>query len=516
MEFRLPDIGEGVAEAEIIRWLVAEGDSVRENQEIVEVLTDKATVVLPSPATGRVAEIRANAGDTVKVGSVLVVIAGGDGVGAHAGDAALAREEADARLRASDSAAAAHAQTPPEGDARVGESARGAIHAGAPEAGGAGARETVGGAGATTQRADTFDATTARGDAHTAAMSAPPRRVHAMPATRRLAQELGVDIDTVRGTGPGGRVTHDDVRRAAHDREVAPAHAAGATSAAGVRDAESAMHTPAGGTFARATAQAFEATQVSRARDAQPSPARAAGEERVPLRGLRRKIAEAMAYAARTIPHFTFVAEVDMTEVVLLRESLKGDAARAGVKLTFLPFIIRALIPALRAFPLLNASLDDEREEIVLKRRYHVGVATATEGGLIVPVVRDADRRDVMNLAREIERLAAVGRSGRLTREELTGGTFTVTTTGARGGVLATPIIHHPEVAILGVHEIAKRPVWRNDGIQVRDMTNLSLSLDHRVVDGAVGADFMYELKANLEDPRRVPLVETSGARERA
>jgi pyruvate dehydrogenase E2 component (dihydrolipoamide acetyltransferase) len=286
--------------------------------------------------------------------------------------------------------------------------------------------------------------------------ASPSRRVHAMPATRRLAKELGVDINAVAGRGPGGRVTTDDVRAAS----------SGAGAAAPASD-----------------------------------------EERVPLRGLRRKIAEAMAHAARTIPHFTFVAEVDMTEVVAQRESLKGEAARRGVKLTYLPFIVRALLPALRAYPMLNASLDDAAQEIVLKRRYHIGIATASDNGLLVPVVRDADRADLWRLATEIERLAAGARAGKLGLNELTGSTFTVTTTGAKGGVLATPIINHPEVAILGVHEIAKRVVFRDGSVQVRDVANLSLSLDHRVVDGAVAADFLYDVKARLEDSSRPPLA---------
>lgn len=408
VEFKLPDIGEGVAEAEIVRWLVAEGDDVRENQEIVEVMTDKATVILPSPATGRIATINCAAGQIVPVGTVLVAIESAAGNSAGV--------------------AAAAATTPPASRNAP------AIELPSPLS---------------------------------RAVGAP---VHAMPATRRIAQEIGVDISAVPGTGRGGRVTTDDVKQFA---------------ASGV-----AVLATTGGP---------------------PPPAAAVGGsadlERVPLRGLRRTIAAAMVHAARTIPHFTFVAEVDMTEVVALRASLREEAARAGVKLTYLPFILRAVLPALRQFPLLNAHFDDAAEEIVLFRRAHIGIATATPNGLMVPVIQDAARFDLWELARELERLADGSRAGTLTRGELTGGTFTVTTTGARGGVLATPIIHAPEVAIMGIHEIAKKPVWRHDGIQVRDMTNFSLSLDHRVVDGAVAADFLYEVKANLEDPSRVPLL---------
>ncbi len=399
VEFKLPDIGEGVAEAEIIRWLVAEGDSVRENQEIVEVMTDKATVILPAPATGRIAAIHCAAGQIVPVGAVLVAIEAGGGNGVPA-----------TRKPAAPAASAGAVSAP---------------------------------AAPVTRGAQTS------GD-----------RVHAMPATRRIARELGIDISQVPGTGPGGRVTTADVQAAA--------------------------------------------------RGGQPT---APGDdiERVPLRGLRRTIAAAMVHAARTIPHFTFVAEVDMTDVVALRASMQDEATRAGVKLTYLPFILRALLPALRQYPSFNAHFDEAAEEVVLFRRAHIGIATATPGGLMVPVIRDPAGFDVLGLARELARLAAGGRAGTLKREELVGGTFTVTTTGARGGVLATPIIHAPEVAIMGVHEIVKRPVWRQEGIQVRDMTNFSLSLDHRVVDGAMAADFLYEVKANLEDPSRVPLVAAGG-----
>lgn len=404
VEFKLPDIGEGVAEAEILQWLVKAGDSVRENQEIVEVMTDKATVILPSPATGVIAAIHCAAGAVVPVGTVLVAI------------------EADGAAVAT-----------PKAAAKAGTPAPVAATAPAPV---------------------------------TAIVRAPGDKVHAMPATRRIAKEFGVDINTVPGTGPGGRVTTDDVRRFA---------SGGAATAA-----------PA-----------------------------ASGDdiERIPLRGLRRTIAAAMVHAARTIPHFTFVVEVDMTDVVALRTAMKDDAARAGVKLTYLPFILRAVMPALRTYPTLNAHFDDATEEIVLYRCAHLGIATATPNGLMVPVIRDAARFDLFGLARELDRLAEGGRAGKLSRDELTGGTFTVTTTGARGGLLATPIIHAPEVAIMGVHEIAKKPVWRDNGIQVRDMTNISLSLDHRVVDGAVAADFLYDVKANLEDVTRVPLAPLAGGR---
>jgi pyruvate dehydrogenase E2 component (dihydrolipoamide acetyltransferase) len=215
-----------------------------------------------------------------------------------------------------------------------------------------------------------------------------------------------------------------------------------------------------------------------------------------------------MLHAARAIPHFTFVAECDMSAVVAARAAAKARTEARGVKLTYVAYIVRALVPALVKFPFLNASLDDARGEIVLKRHYDIGIATATDEGLTVPVVHHADRLGLFDLAQEIDRLATAARTRKLALTDLAGATFTVTTTGALGGLLATPIIHHPQVAILGVHEIKPRPVVRDGKIVAREMTNLSLSLDHRVVDGQVGAEFLYEVIKNLEDPSRVPLEE--------
>jgi pyruvate dehydrogenase E2 component (dihydrolipoamide acetyltransferase) len=423
-EFKLPDIGEGVAEAEIVRWLVQVGDRVAEDQPLAEVLTDKATVEIPSPRAGTVASLGAVEGAVLKVGAVLVTIEVEDG-----GTSAAAAAGAPA---AAPPAHAAPAVAPPPPAA-----------AAAPAAAGA------------------------------------PPRVEAVPAARMLAKDRGLDLATLRGSGPNGRITLEDVKRALAAREVG-----------------------------RAVAPAAPAAPVAPVAPARPAAAPAGPEERVPLRGLRRKIAEHMSLAARTVPHFTFVAEVDMTAVGAALEAARPAAKAAGVKLTYVAYIVRALLPALRRFPLLNASLDDAAQEIVLKKHYDIGIATATDDGLTVPVVHGADRLGLFDLAREIARLAEGARARKLALEDLTGGTFTLTTTGARGGLLATPIVHHPQVAILGVHAIGPKPVVRDGQIVARDMTNLSLSLDHRVVDGQVGADFLYEVIANLEDPARVPLDE--------
>jgi pyruvate dehydrogenase E2 component (dihydrolipoamide acetyltransferase) len=410
-DFKLPDIGEGVAEAEIVKWLVAEGDLVAEDQPLVEVLTDKATVEIPSPLAGTIVTLGAPEGATVPVGSVLVTIA-------------AAGEEARTPLATGPGPAP---PAPPPAEAAA--------------------------------------ATVATFPAAPAPSAGPaPTRVEAVPAARLLARERGLDLAAVRGSGPQGRITLDDVKKALE-----------------------------GGAAATV------------------APPATGPEERVPLRGLRKRIAEHMAHAARTVPQFTFVAEADLGAVVAARQAALPAAQAAGVKLTYMAYVVRALIPALQAHPLLNASLDDAAGEIVLKKHYDIGIATATDEGLMVPVIRNADRLDLFDLAREIERLAAGARGRKLGLDELSGGTFTVTTTGARGGLLATPIVHHPQVAILGVHAIGPRPVVRDGQIVARDMTNLSLSLDHRVVDGEVGARFLYELIAQLEHPERRPLDGRAG-----
>jgi pyruvate dehydrogenase E2 component (dihydrolipoamide acetyltransferase) len=294
-------------------------------------------------------------------------------------------------------------------------------------------------------------------------VSARDAGVLATPATRKLARDTNVDIREVVGTGPGGRVTSDDVR--AHAESPAPA--------------------------ARAPAAAADAS----------------GDVRIPFRGVRRKIAENLVHSKHTAAHYTYVEEIDCTDLVALRERANASLAAKPsqttnvTKLSFLPFIVRATAQALIKFPQLNSALDDAAGEIIQRAHRHIGLATATEAGLIVPVVRDADRLTVVELAAEIDRLAALTRAGKAAREDLSGSTFTVTSLGALGGLMATPIINHPEVAILGVHKIARRPAVRGDSIVIRDLMNLSISVDHRVVDGYDAARFIAEIKATLETP---------------
>ncbi len=397
-EFKLPDIGEGVHEGEITKWFVKDGDTVKENDPLVEVMTDKVTVQIPSPVTGKILERRGKEGEIVKVGATLVVFG----------------EEGEARPT-SPVASTAAAPAPPK---------------------------------ATTPPAPP---------------SAPSGDVLAAPAVRRLARELGINLASVRGTGPAGRITEADVRGAT--KGAAPA-----------------------------------VTPAAAPRAAVPTTA-AGGEERVPIHGLRKRIYDKMAKSTSTAARFTYVEEVDMTHLVQLRERLNEAGSKKGVKLTYLPFIIKACVAALKEFPTLNASVDDERQEIVVKRYYNLGIATATDEGLNVTVVHDADRKDLWALATEVERLAAAARDKKLSLQDVQGSTFTITSLGKEGGILATPIINWPEVAILGIHKIEKRPVVRDDHIVIREMMYVSCSFDHRVIDGHVGAAFVQAVRGYLEHP---------------
>jgi pyruvate dehydrogenase E2 component (dihydrolipoamide acetyltransferase) len=320
-----------------------------------------------------------------------------------------------------------------------------------------------------------------------AASAAGGAHVVASPATRKLARQLGVDLAAIAGTGPHGRVTSDDVEAAS--RAPRRGQLALAEAPLPARHLSPAPAPKALLAIPRHTAGPADRT-----------------EDRVPLRGLRKKIAERMAQSKRTAAHFAYVDECDVSALVRLRAQLKPEAARYGVSLTYLPFVMKALVPCLREFPLLNATLDESASELVLKKYYNLGVATDTDAGLTVPVVKDVDRKSILEIAAEIAELTERARTGRTRMEDIQGGTFTITSTGNIGGLFATPIINYPEVAILGVPKIRQRP-WVVDGrIEIRDVIYLAISLDHRVVDGAVAARFLNRLIEILTDPAKLIL----------
>lgn len=479
-EFKLPDIGEGLAEGEIIKWLVSVGDAVEEDQPLVEVMTDKATVEIPSPRAGKIADLVANEGDVIEIGTTILVFADADG-------------------EATESAVTA-AEDPGVSEQEIEE-----------------AREVA----RAERSAVEVEASVEQKPWETPAL--PGGAV--APAARRLADELGIAIAGVRGTGPGGLLTKDDVRALAEGKSLPVVEEPAAAETAQLEPeavVEEAPEVPVTEVEADEAAPVKEAPAVEAVSERQaaavaegaevaipgpatvPTPSAEAGEreERIALRGLRRTIAERMVLSKTTVPHYTYVEEVDMTEVVALREEAKVIAAERGIKLTYLPFIIRALVMALQRHPYLNASLDEDTNEIVLKRYYNVGIATATDRGLIVPVIKEAGGRDLFSLAAEITRLSDAARDGSIALEDLQDGTFTITSTGNLGGFLATPVINVPEVAILAVTAIRERPVVLDGRIVVRHMLNLSLSCDHRVIDGAVAALFVRDLVKLLQDPK--------------
>jgi pyruvate dehydrogenase E2 component (dihydrolipoamide acetyltransferase) len=405
-EFKLPDLGEGVVEGEIVKWLVAAGEMVKEDQEIVELMTDKATVTVPSPRAGKVLSLHGKEGEVARVHQLLLVL------------------EVSGESRA---AVAAPASTV---------------------------------------------AVVAPDPAAIRTAAEPASKVLATPVTRRMAREHGLDLGAISGTGPQGRVLKADVQ-AALDLGRSP-----------------------------------EPSTVPTRGKLFPLPS-AAADERIPLRGLRKKIAEKMVRSKYTAPHSTFVEEADVTELVVLRRRLNESLAASGetLKLSFLPFICKALIPVFRRYPSINSNFDDAAQELVQRGSFHFGIAAATDEGLTVPVVKDVDRLTLRQLAEEITRLGAAAREKKLKLDELTGGTFTITSLGTLGGLFATPIINYPEVAILGVHRIRKRPVVMDDDrIVVREMMNVSLSFDHRVIDGLVAAEATGALVELLERPESLLL----------
>jgi pyruvate dehydrogenase E2 component (dihydrolipoamide acetyltransferase) len=400
--FNFPDVGEGIHEGVVVEWLVAEGDTVAEDQPLVKVETDKAVVELPSPRAGVVLRLHAVADATIYVGDPLVTIG-----------------EAGEQLPEEPAAAVATAEA---------ESAAAAAAAAAPES-----------------------------------PPGPARRPPATPRTRALARRLGVDLRPVQGSGANGRITDEDVERAAQGAPAAVPAAARAAVAP----------TPAGQVVGTADGEV----------------------ERVPISHLRKVIAGAMRESAQTAAHVTHVDEADVTDLVAHYQSVKSTIEeQAGVKFSMLPFFIKALVTVLKQYPMFNASVDEDAQEILIKRYYNIGIAVDTPEGLIVPVIRDAERKDMVELAREVTDLAERAKTRELTLEELRGGTCTITNIGPLGGVFATPIINQPELAIVGLHAIKERPVVVEGEIAIREMMYLSVSFDHRWIDGADAARFAADL----------------------
>lgn len=423
-QYKLPELGEGLFEGEVVKWHIKVGDTIEEDQIIMDVQNDKSVVEVPSPVSGKVVELTVEEGTVSVVGDVLAVIEVEGEVALEDGD----QSNAEADVKQATSGVTPTATAEPEKQEEVAQ---------APPSG--------------------EPTTPASG------------KILATPAVRKLARELQVPLDQVTPTGNHGRITREDVQA--------------------YKDA------PAASTPAAAPAEQAQQSEASAA------PLAGQSEERVPLKGVRRVIANAMVKSMYTAPHVTIMDEVDVSKLVELRNRLKPIAEEKGARLTYLPFIVKALVAAAKQFPTLNAMIDDEAEEIVYKHYYNVGIAADTEQGLMVPVIKEADRKNVLEIGSEIRDLATKARDGKLTLDEMSGGTITITNIGSAGGQFFTPVINHPEVAILGTGRIAEQPVVRDGELAVGHVMALSLSFDHRLIDGATAQYAMNTIKQLLAEP---------------
>jgi pyruvate dehydrogenase E2 component (dihydrolipoamide acetyltransferase) len=431
-EFKLPDIGEGITEAELLQWYVKEGEQIQENQNLAEIETDKAVTDLPSPYAGTVERLHYRPGDRVPVGATLATFAEGE---------TAAKTEPVATAPTDGRPSPARMQEPP---------------------------------------------------------STPvPSRVLAAPATRRRARELGIELGQVRGTGPGGRITDEDLER--HTRAQEPA--AVASTAASPQASPAQEQRPP-----QAEVPSQPTPRASFPRTPLPDFAQWGPVERVALSATRRHIAHKMAQSLFTAPHAAALDEADITELEAYRHRAQAQLQAREIHLTLLPFVMQAAVAGLKQFPALNASLDEATQEIILKKYYHLGIAVDTERGLVVPVIRNVERKSLVELAAELEDLVARTRAGKVNLAELRGGTFTLTNAGAVGGHTFISILNYPEVAILGTGRAQAKPVVREGQIVVRTMLPLSMSFDHRVVDGAYAVRFLQRVMALLEDPDRLQL----------
>ncbi len=440
-EFRMPDVGEGITEGEILRWFFDIGDKVDEDAPLVEVQTDKAVVEIPSPSAGLLLKRGALEGEIIDVGRVLAVIGDSEEVGV---------EETIVE----------HGFISPNDDAPIDVK-----------------DNTIGKSQVT--RDDM-----ASDDGHLGGTT--PARVLAMPSVRKLARDLSVTIGLVPGTGPGGRVLAEDVR--AFIDQPKPQKGTQTSTHFGHDEVDAELD--------------HDATKIAETSLSIPEQ----GDIRVPLRGLRRKIAAHMVESVSKIPHVTTFDEVEISSLVSLRSRLKPLALERGVKLTYLPFILKATASLLGRYPYLNSSFDEETQEIVVHASRNIGVATATAAGLMVPVVKNVDRLSVLDLAIEIDRLVSRARDRKATLEELKGSTFSVTNIGVVGGTAATPIINYPDSAILGVYRLTEKPVVIDGELAVGQVLPLTLTFDHRIIDGETGARFLSELCGLLADPDRLIL----------
>lgn len=438
-EFKLPELGEGIMEGEMASWLVKSGDEVKEDDIIAEVQNDKATVELPSPVDGKVLDLKVEEGDTIEVGDVIITFEA-EGYEDESGDDSGGSSEEEAEKKASN-------QGESERDEKVEKEEKTEKNEKKPSDTSNGKKEK--------EKDDDGD----------------QERVIAMPSVRKYAREKDVDIHKVKGSGNNDRILKEDVDQ----------YLEGGESAA-------------------------EGGEKAEQRTDEKAPAAAStqnGEEtREKIKGIRKAISKAMVHSKQTAPHVTFLDEVEVTDLVAHRKQFKEAASERGVKLTYLPYVAKALISALREYPILNASVDDQAEEIVYKHYYNIGMATDTDKGLVVPVVKEADRKSMYQIAGEVSELSEKARDGKLTNEEMSGGSCTITNVGSAGGQWFTPVINHPEVAILGIGRIAEKPVVHDGEVTAASVLAISLTIDHRVIDGLIAQKALNHIKRLLNNPQ--------------
>lgn len=430
-QFRLPDIGEGIHEGEIVKWFVKPGDKVQEDDVLCEVQNDKAVVEIPSPVAGTVEEVLVAEGTVATVGQVLITF---DAPGYE--DLKFKGDEHDEAPKQEEKAPAQVAEAP------------------------------------------TAPAPAAVAVAQPEVAVDPNRRIIAMPSVRKYAREKGIDIVLINGSGKNGRVVKEDIESFL---------TGGAAQSAAVTEAPKAEVQTEQQEKPKAQAPVIPQGQYP--------------ETREKMSGIRKAIAKAMVNSKHTAPHVTLMDEIDVTKLVANRKKFKDVAAKKGIKLTFLPYVVKALTSALREFPALNTSLDDATNEIIHKHYYNIGIAADTEKGLLVPVVKDADRKSIFGISNEINELAVKARDGKLAPDEMKGASCTISNIGSAGGQWFTPVINHPEVAILGIGRIAEKPIVRDGEIVVAPVLALSLSFDHRMIDGATAQNALNHIKRLLNDP---------------
>jgi pyruvate dehydrogenase E2 component (dihydrolipoamide acetyltransferase) len=451
-EYKMPELGEGLHEGEIVKWHIKAGDSIEEDDLLLDVQNDKSVVEVPSPVSGKIKDIKVSEGTVSVVGDVLATI------------------EVEGEL-------------PPSGHSDHGTEDQTKESSPEPAKNETQTEHQEAQAGNPVDPAGNSEAPSSK-QAQDSGEKADPRLILATPSVRKFAREQDVNLSDVKGSGKNGRITREDVLSV---KDGGTAQAEPKASQAEAKQEEKAV-----------SASASQASQTGQQGNRE--------EEREPIKGIRKAISNAMVKSVYTAPHVTVMDEVDVSGLVEFRQKVKPLAEEKGVKLTYLPFIVKALMAAARQFPVLNASVDDEKSEIIHKKYYNIGIATDTDQGLIVPVIHDADRKNIWTIASEIKDLAVRGREGKLAPHEMKGGTITITNIGSAGGMFFTPVINHPEVAILGTGRISEKPIVKNGEVTVGQMMALSLSFDHRIIDGATAQYAVNYIKKLLEDPQMLVL----------